>query len=105
MADNRYYVVEARLPIQIADAVSVEEAARKAARIIERDYNLNLSNWFLRVFVYGDSEGKSGPVEEWFSNPSGSKFRQHDQNFEIHLEMIKNNEKPQSKRSKKNESS
>lgn len=105
MADNRYYVVEARLPIQITDAASVDEAARKAARIIERDYNLNLSNWFLRVFVYGDSDGELGPVEEWFSNPSGSKFRQHDQNIEIHLEMIEKGEVPKSKKEQENEHS
>lgn len=94
MADKRYYVVEARLPVQIADALSVEEAARKAARVIERDYNVNISNWFLRVFVYGESEGELGPIEEWFANPTGTRFRQREQNIDFHFEMIKNNQTP-----------
>jgi len=102
MADERYYVVEARLPIQINEALSVEEAARKAARIIERDYGVNVSNWFFRVFVYGDSDGKLGPVEEWFANPSGSKFRQREQNHELHFEMIEKNETPNGKEEKEN---
>jgi len=101
MADERYYVVEARLPVQIGEAVSIEEAARKAARIIERDYGVNVSNWFFRVFVYGDSEGNLGPVEEWFSNPSGSKFRQLDQNIERHDHFAKNNDMPPESRKKK----
>jgi hypothetical protein len=101
MANERYYIVEARLPIQITDAVSVEEAARKAARIIERDHNIDLSNWFLRVFVYGAEEGELGPVEEWFSNPSGSKFRQREQNIERHFDMIKSGEAPSNERDKK----
>jgi hypothetical protein len=94
LADKRYYVVEARLPVQIADALSVEEAARKAARVIERDYNVNISNWFLRVFVYGESEGELGPIEEWFANPTGTRFRQREQNIDFHFEMIKNNQTP-----------
>ena len=94
LSDKRYYVVEARLPVQIADALSVEEAARKAARVIERDYNVNISNWFLRVFVYGESEGELGPIEEWFANPTGTRFRQREQNIDFHFEMIKNNQTP-----------
>lgn len=100
MANERYYIVEARLPIQITDAVSVEEAARKAARIVERDHNIDLTNWFLRVFVYGAAEGELGPVEEWFSNPSGSKFRQRDQNVDNHFNLIKTEEAPSNERDK-----
>lgn len=103
MADERYYVVEARLPVQINEALSVEEAARKAARIIERDYGVNVSNWFFRVFVYGDSDGELGPVEEWFSNPSGTKFRQRTQNNNIHNEMIAKNQTPNDKDAKNEE--
>jgi hypothetical protein len=95
MADEKYYVVEARLPIQIGEAVSVEEAARKAARIIQREYKVDVSNWFFRVFVYGNSDGKAGPVEEWFSNPSGSKFRQRTQNHEKHENLIADNKEPE----------
>ena len=100
MANEKYYVVEARLPIQIADASSVEEASRKAARVIERDYGVNISNWFLRVFVYGSEDGHLGPVEEWFSNPTGSRFRQKDTNIELHFQMIEKNEAPSTDKDK-----
>lgn len=90
MANENYYVVEARLPVQISDALSPEEAARKAARIIENQYGVNLSNWYLRVFEYGAGE-EVGPTAEYFSNPSGSKFRKIDANFDKHDEIVKNN--------------
>ncbi len=89
MANDNYYVVEARLPVQISEALSVEEAARKAARIIENQYGVNISNWYLRVFEYGAGEG-SGPIGEYFSNPAGSKFRKIDENVDKHEEIIKN---------------
>jgi hypothetical protein len=95
LANERYYIVEARLPIQITEAASVDEAARKAARIIERDHNLNLSNWFFRVFVYGAEDGELGPVEEWFSNPAGSKFRERDKNIDLHFQLVKDNKTPE----------
>lgn len=89
MANENYYVVEARLAVQVTEAVSPEEAARKAARIIENQYNVNLSNWYLRVFEYGAGEG-SGPIGEYFSNPAGTKFRKIDANLEEHEERVKN---------------
>jgi len=89
MANDNYYVVEARLPVQISEALSVEEAARKAARIIENQYGVNISNWYLRVFEYGAGEG-SGPIGEYFSNPAGSKFRKIDDNVDKHEEIISN---------------
>lgn len=89
MANDNYYVVEARLAVQISEALSVEEAARKAARIIENQYGVNLSNWYFRVFEYGAGED-SGPIGEYFSNPAGSKFRKIDDNVEKHEEIIKN---------------
>lgn len=92
MANENYYIVEARIPVQISEALSPEEAARKAARIIENQYSLNLSNWYLRIFEYGAGED-IGPVAEYFSNPSGSKFRKIDQNIESHQEII-DNEQP-----------
>ena len=73
----------------ISDALSPEEAARKAARIIENQYNVDLSNWFLRIFEYGAGE-EVGPIGEYFSNPAGSKFRKIDQNIENHEEIIRN---------------
>jgi hypothetical protein len=95
MANTRYYVVEARLPVEITEAVSVEEAARKAARRIENEYGVNISNWYLRVFVYGGEVDEIGPVEEWFSNPSGSKFRNIESNIERHFELFEKGETPQ----------
>ena len=92
MANDNYYVVEARLPVQISEALSVEEAARKAARIIENQYGVNISNWYLRVFEYGAGEG-SGPIGEYFSNPAGSKFRKIDENVDKHKEIV-DNEQP-----------
>jgi hypothetical protein len=95
MSNENYFVVEARLPIQISDASSVEEAARKAARIIENQYGVNISNWYLRVFEYGAGEG-SGPINEFFSNPSGSKFRKIDENIANHKEIVDNELRVQS---------
>lgn len=88
MANENYYVVEARLPIYISEALSVDEAARKAARIIENTYGVDISNWYLRVFEYGAGE-EVGPIGEYFGNPSGSKFREIKKNFSEHEEKIR----------------
>jgi len=88
MANDSYYVVEVRLPVYISEAASVEEASRKAARIIENQYGVNISNWYMRVFEYGAGE-ESGFIAEHFSNPAGSKFRKVDQNIEDHAERIR----------------
>lgn len=88
MANENYYIVEARLPVMISDALSVDEAARKAARILENMYGVNISNWYLRVFEYGAGE-ESGPINEYFANPAGSKFRKIDQNIEDHAEKVR----------------
>lgn len=92
--NDQYYVVEARLPVQITEASSVEEAARLAARRIENEFGVNISNWFLRVFVYGGDVDDIGPIEEHFSNPMGSKFREIGQNVERHFEMVEKGEEP-----------
>ena len=89
MSNDNYFVVEARFPIYIEEALSPEEAARKAARIIENEYGVNISNWFLRVFEYGAGE-ESGPIAEYFSNPAGSKFRKIDQNVKEHDNKVRN---------------
>lgn len=88
MANENYYVVEARLPVYVSEALSVDEAARKAARIIENMYGVDISNWYLRVFEYGAGEDV-GPIGEYFGNPSGSKFRRIDQNIAEHDEKIR----------------
>lgn len=91
MANDNYFIVEARLPVQIADAVSPEEAARKAARLIERQYGVDISNWYLRVFEYGAGE-ESGFIAEYFASPSGTKFRKIDENHVGHEELINSQE-------------
>lgn len=91
MANENYYVVEARLPVQISEAFSPEEAGRKAARIIENQYGVNISNWYLRVFEYGAGED-SGPIGEYFCNPAGTKFRKIDANIEEHIKRIESEE-------------
>ena len=92
MADNKYYVIEARLPVQVQDALTPEEAARKGATLIMEEYGVDLSNWFIRVFEYGGERDHTGIVTEWFSNPAGTKFRDKDQNIEIQLEMVQTQE-------------
>ena len=91
MANENYYVVEARIAIQITEALTPEEASRKAARIIENKYGVNLSNWYFRIFEYGAGE-EVGPIAEYFSNPSGSKFRKVDENHSKHEERVKSEE-------------
>lgn len=90
--NEEYYVVEVRLPVQISKAISVDDAARKAARIIESQYGVAVNNWYMRVFVYGKDEDGVGVTEEWFSNPAGSKFRRVDENVEKHNNAFENGE-------------
>lgn len=89
MSNENYYVVEARLPVQISEAASPEEAARKAARIIENMYGINVANWFLRVFEYGGTDDV-GPIGVYFASPAGTKFRKIDGNIDTHEELIRN---------------
>ncbi len=86
--DNKYWVVEIRLPVQN----SPQDAAMKAARQIENKYGISVSNWFLRVFEYGGEPDRDGVVAEYFSNPSGSVFREVTANITKHEELIKDNE-------------
>lgn len=88
MTAKRYFVVEFRLPIEVTDAQTVEEAAGKARQQWENKMGVSLSNWFCRVFVYGEDYKHTGPLEEWFANPTGSHFYQIDENFDKHERMI-----------------
>lgn len=94
MADEKYWVVEARLPIQINDADTAEEAARKAAKQIEFQHGISISNWFLRVFEYGGEKDEVGVVREWFSNPAGTKFRDIEGNVEVHQSLYEEGKTP-----------
>lgn len=94
MANQKYYVVEARIPVQVTDAESVKDAASIAARRIKSEYGTDVSNWFLRVFVYDGDNERVGPQEEWFSNPTGTSFREFSQNFDHHNDLIEKGEEP-----------
>jgi len=82
--DEKYYVVEFRIPFEVTNANSPKDAAAKARRIFERDTGLDVSNWFTRVFQYSDEHGDVGPIGEWFANPSGTEFRKVDKNIDEH---------------------
>lgn len=93
--DGKYWVVEARLPVQINDAASPEEAARKAAKQIQYQHGIDISNWFLRVFEYGgDDNDQVGVVKEHFSNPAGTKYREIEQNVQKHQELFEQGKTP-----------
>lgn len=92
--DITYWVVEARLPIQINDATTPEEAARKAAKQLEFQQGVNVSNWFLRVFKYGGDEDEVGITGEYFSNPAGTKFRDIESNIETHQQLFDEGKTP-----------
>lgn len=86
---KRYFIVEFRLPVEVQEAPSVEEAARKARRQLENDTGINVSNWYTRVFEYAEGPDNVGPIAEFFANPPGIVFRQVDQNINHHEELIK----------------
>jgi len=77
---EKYWVVEFRFPIQVNSATSAMDAYKKASKILESRFGFQLSAWFCRVFEY--SENSTGPAEEWFCNPGGSKFRRKNQNIQ-----------------------
>jgi hypothetical protein len=82
--DKSYWVVEYRLPIVVPEAATPEEAANIAKEQVKKEYNTSVSHWFVRVFEYGAHLTEVGPLNEYFANPSGSKFRKLDQNDEEH---------------------
>ena len=82
------------MPVEIADAPSPKEAARRAIRIIENQYGIHLSGWFLRIFEYS-GEHDDLDFTEYFANPAGTVFRDKDQNIELHEEMVNNNTTPE----------
>lgn len=91
--DKKYYVVEFRFPLAIQEASSPDDAALQARRICEKEYGFFPSNWFTRVFEYGDKEKGIGVVGEYFANPTGTTFREVSQNIGKHEEIIANAEK------------
>lgn len=85
--DKNYYVVEFRFPVAV-NAVSPEDAALTAGKLIEKELGFFPSAWYARVFEYGDIERGIGIIAEYFANPSGTTFRKVDQNIGQHEEII-----------------
>jgi hypothetical protein len=81
--DKSFFVIEARFPIQIDKAKDVADAARQARTQIEKEFGINISNWFLRGFEY--TPESEGPFKEWFCNPGGVVWR----------ELTKNHNRPE----------
>lgn len=86
MAEEKFWIVEFRFPQLISEAASADEAASKAARQFEKEYGVNPSKWFARVFKYG--KDAVGPVEEHFFNPAGIRSYVKDKNYDEHKEII-----------------
>lgn len=89
MSNDKYWIVEYRLPIQIDDASDANEAAEKASRILYNETGVEVSNWFARVFEYGGDVEDIGIQAEWFFNPTGVAARVWDQNHAEHDEIVK----------------
>lgn len=86
MAEEKFWIVEFRFPMLVNDSDNAEDAAAKAARHFEKEYGVNPSRWFSRVFKYG--KDAVGPVEEYFFNPAGVKAYVKDKNHLEHKDII-----------------
>jgi len=89
MSDNKYWVVEYRLPKVIEDADSATEAAELAREQLYRETGIEVNHWFARVFRYGGDVDEFGVQEEWFFNPTGVAARVIEQNHLEHEEIVK----------------
>lgn len=88
MKDKGVWVVEFRLAFEIRNARDALDAAWKGKESLKRNMGLDIGVEYARVFEYETDDQMVGPVNEYFANPSGTKFRAIDQNFEEHKEMI-----------------
>ncbi len=89
------------MPIEITEAATVEEAARRAKKIMERETGVSFSSWYTRVFEYGEGKENIGVVKEYFANPSGTTFYQVDANHEKHDRMVSEGKNPNDTNKKK----
>lgn len=96
MANTKRYVVEARLPIEINSALSPKEAASIAIRYIESTHGIKLTGWELRIFEFSGEPDDLDCIE-YFGNPSGTVFRDKNQNIEVHQNMIELDQTPEDK--------
>ena len=88
MTQNRFHIVEYRIPYDVMDANSVDDAVAKANRRFEKEFSFIPSAWYCRVFEYSNDEEKVGPTAEYFFNPSGETARELNANFEKHKKIL-----------------
>jgi len=93
---KNYFVVEFRVPVQVDDVDTVQEATSRAKRICERQYGFNPDNWYARIFEYSSEQDKPGPTAEYFYNPNSSSFREVMKNIGYHKDMIEKGIDPSS---------
>jgi hypothetical protein len=85
---TKFYVVEYRIPIEVRDVDSVQEAVSRARKIIQRTYDISPDPWFARIFEYSDDYDNVGPIKEFFYNPNSSTPREIMKNLAYHRELI-----------------
>lgn len=86
---KKYFIVEYRIPIEVEDVDTVQEAVSRAKKIIDRNFGVSPDNWNARVFEYSDSHSVVGPAHEYFYNPNSTVPREITKNIGYHSDMIK----------------
>lgn len=87
---KNYYIVEYRIPIQIDDIGSVQEAMSRAKQICHNRFGFYPDNWYARIFEYSIENEGVGPVKEYFYNPNSSNYREIEANIGYHNDLVKN---------------
>ncbi len=70
----KYYTVEFRIPFQINEDVTPEEAGKLAQKECREEYGFAPTLWRAYAFEY-ETEGEPGIRKIWFFNPPGTKAR------------------------------
>lgn len=83
-----YYVVEYRMPIEVEDVNSVQEATSRAKRICENRFGFAPDNWYARIYEYSVESEFGGPVKEYFYNPNSSTYREIQANIGYHNDLV-----------------
>lgn len=86
---KNYYIIEYRIPIQIDDIGSVQEAMSRAKQICHNRFGFYPDNWYARIFEYSIENDGVGPVKEYFYNPNSSNFREIEANIGYHNDLVK----------------
>jgi len=85
---RKHFVVEYRIPIDVDDVDTVQEAVTRAKRIIDRQFGISPDHWFARVFEYDSDHENIGPAKEYFYNPNSAVPREITKNIGYHKDMI-----------------